>query len=478
MSHTREHLFINGEFVTPGGETRTVYEAATAQPLGTIRLATEADVDAAAQAAHAALPAWKALSFEERAAILNRFADALEKRAADTAVLCSRENGMPLIISEVMNGASPAGLVRLYLDYASRVDFEDVRPSLSGHTIVRRVPMGVVAAISPWNFPQGLAMMKIAPALATGNTVVFKAAPETTLDALVYADAAAEAGLPAGVLNVISGGRVPTQHLVKHPLVDKVAFTGSTEVGRSIAEACAPLFRPVTLELGGKSAGIVLPDADISQFANTLFETSFFNNGQTCYASTRILAPASRYDEVVETAAAVAQSLTVGDPTERDTLIGPMVTQERQKAVLGYIEQGKSSSARLVTGGGAVSDFDGWFVQPTVFADVDNADVIAQEEIFGPVLSIIKYETEDDAVRLANDSQYGLGGAIWSADAEHATEVARRIETGTIGINFYQLDLGSPFGGMKDSGLGRELGPEALSNYLQYQTIFRNTPVA
>lgn len=472
----RTELFINGDFTPAHGGATVVMEASTGQQLGTGATADIGDVDRAVAAARAALPGWAATTPTARAEIMDRFAAALASRAESTATLVSRENGMPITLSRRVNGMGPAATVTYYADLVRGSTFEEIRSSAIGHTIVRRVPYGVVAAIAPWNYPQPLAMLKIAPALATGNTVVFKAAPETFLDAMVFADAAIEAGLPQGVLNIISGGREPSEYLVSHPGVDKVAFTGSTEVGRAIAVACGRLLRPVTLELGGKSAAIVLDDVDLDSFAPGLYGASFANNGQTCFASTRILAPRSRYAEIVAAVGDFAKSLVIGDALDPSTQIGPLATEHHRKRVLNYIDVGKASKARLIAGGKPVAGLDGWFVEPTVFADVDNNDVIAREEIFGPVLSIIQYDDEDHAVQIANASNYGLGGTVWSKDTDRATSIARRVETGTVGINQFTLDRGSPFGGFKASGLGRELGPEALGNYVQYQSIFKTGP--
>lgn len=473
MGLDRPQLFINGEFVTGTAPHVDVVNPTTGKPLGSAATASIADIDSAVAAANAALPAWSATPPVERAEILERFAGALAARSEETAALCSQENGMPIAISAAANGLAPAGLLGIYAGVARGLTWEETRPSLTGTTEIRRVPVGVAAAISPWNYPQTLAMMKIAPALAAGCTVVFKAALETALDAFVFADAALEAGLPAGVLNIVPAGLEASQHLVSHPNIDKVAFTGSTPTGRAIGEVCGRLLRPVTLELGGKSAGIVLDDVDLDVLAAGLFGASFPNNGMTCYASTRLLVPASRYTEVVDTVTSVVKSFKVGDPLEQNTLIGPMVTSNHQKRVLEFIEKGKSSQARLTTGGSAVSEFDGYFVAPTVFADVDNSDIIAQEEIFGPVLSIIKYDNDAQAVQIANDSEFGLGGTVWSTDTDRADHIAHQIKAGTVGINSYTLDLGSPFGGVKASGYGRELGPEGIDPYLTYQSIYK-----
>jgi aldehyde dehydrogenase (NAD+) len=342
---------------------------------------------------------------------------------------------------------------------------------------VRREPVGVVAAIVPWNYPQALAAFKLAPALAAGCTVVLKAAPETALDALVFAEAARECGMPPGVLNVVPGGVEAGKHLVSHPGVDKVSFTGSTVAGRIIAEVCGRLLRPVTLELGGKSAAIILDDADLDATLRGLRSVSFVNNGQTCYLGSRILAPRSRYAEVIDALVTLVDGFTVGDPLDGATDIGPVVTARQRDRVLGYIEAGNDSGARLVAGGGIPKDQPrGWFVSPTVFADVDNSDRIAQEEIFGPVLAVIAYDDDADAIALANDSQFGLAGTVWSTDTDRATDVARAVKTGTIGVNGYQLDMGAPFGGVKASGLGRELGPEGLEEFFDLKSIYRIGP--
>jgi len=342
---------------------------------------------------------------------------------------------------------------------------------------VRREAVGVVAAIIPWNYPQALAAMKVAPALAAGCTVVLKASPETALDALVFAEAAVDAGLPPGVLNVVAGGPATGAYLVAHPGVDKVAFTGSTATGRVVAEICGRLMRPVTLELGGKSAAIILDDADLDATMRGLRTASFVNNGQTCHLSSRIPAPKSRYDEIVDAVAALAESMAVGDPLNPSTEIGPMVSSRQRERVLGYIGVGKDSGARLVAGGSVPKDQPwGWFVSPTVFADVDNSDRLAREEIFGPVLTISAYDTDDEAIALADDSEFGLAGTVWSTDTDRATSVARAVHTGSIGINDYALDMRAPFGGVKASGLGRELGPEGLEAYRTLKSIYRTGP--
>ena len=473
---TDARLFIAGEIRT-AADSEPVLEAATGELLGDGASATKADIDAAVVAARAALPHWRSASPDHRAQALTAFAAALHRRAASTSELVTRENGMPMALSGGANGLFPAVLMGYYAKLITRTPIEEVRPSTIGHTIVRREPVGVVAAIVPWNYPQALAAFKLAPALAAGCTVVLKASPETALDALVFAEAAEEAGLPAGVLNVVPGGAEAGAHLVSHPGVDKVSFTGSTAVGRIIGEACGRLLRPVTLELGGKSAAIILDDADLDATMAGLKSVSFIKNGQTCFLGSRILAPRARYGEVVEALAGLVAGLRVGDPLDTATDIGPVVSARQRERVLDYIETGKISGATLIAGGGVPADQPrGWFVSPTVFADVDNSDRIAQEEIFGPVLAVIPYDGDEQAIALANDSEFGLAGTVWSTDADRATEVAREMRTGTVGVNDYQLDIGAPFGGVKASGIGRELGPEGLDEFFDLKSIYRVGP--
>ena len=475
----RPALFIDGRWAAPvtGGHV-DVIEAATEKPLGRCAIAGPADVDAAVSAARSALTGpWAALSAEARAAVLRRCADALQERGRETAQLVSRENGMPISLSKGVNGFGPATMLRYYADLIADGPAADVRPSaFGGRTVVRREPVGVVAAITPWNYPQPLAAMKLAPALAAGCTVVLKPAPETGLDAFVFADAAEAAGLPPGVVNVIPAEREASAYLVAHSGVDKVAFTGSTGAGRSIAATCGQLLRPVTLELGGKSAAIVTHDADLEVFARNLLDVSLVNNGQTCHACTRILAPRSRYAETVDAVTETVRALSVGDPLDRGTAIGPLVSAAQRSRVLGFIRAGRKEGYRVTTGGGAPADQpQGWFVEPTVFEGVDNGARIAQEEIFGPVLTITAYDTEDDAVAIANDSEYGLGGTVWTTDEERGLALAARVHTGTVGVNHYALDVAAPFGGVKASGLGRELGPEGMAPYLATKSIYLAT---
>jgi acyl-CoA reductase-like NAD-dependent aldehyde dehydrogenase len=480
MPISYDSFFIGGEWVRPSSAARIdVTSASTEEAIGSVPEAQEADVDAAVAAARRAFDdpdGWSQQEPAERAAAIERLAAALEARAGEMAQRVSAQNGMPISIATMLEGGFPVIVLRYMAGLVANATFEEERPGhLGGTTIVRREPIGVVGGIVPWNYPQTLAAFKYGPALAAGCTIVLKPSPETVLDAFLLAEAAADAGIPPGVINIVPGGREVGAYLVQHRDVDKVAFTGSTAAGRRIAETCGRLLRPVTLELGGKSAAIVLDDADLdlAKIGNDLFAATLVNNGQTCYLGTRVLAPRSRYDEVIDTLAAFASSLAVGDALDPATQIGPMASDRHRDRVEGYIAKGTSDGARLVTGGGRPKNLNhGWFVEPTVFADVDNASTIAQEEIFGPVLAVIPYHDEADAIRIANDSDYGLGGSVWTTDAEHGKDVARRVRTGTIGINGYLPDPGAPFGGVKASGIGRELGPDAVTAYQQYKSIY------
>ncbi|CDO90247.1 aldehyde dehydrogenase [Mycobacterium triplex] len=473
----RNAFFIGGGWspASRPAKTTDVLEAATGKLLGSATLAGIGDVDAAVNAAGEALRgSWGATSGAQRAEVMRAMGASLKARGKDIAALVSRENGMPRRLSLGANGFFPSIALDYYAGLAERIDDQDVRTGALSQVTVRREPVGVVAAVVPWNYPMGLAAMKIAPALAAGCTVVLKPPPETALDAFAWADAALQAGLPAGVLNVIPGDREAGAALVAHPGVDKVAFTGSTAAGRAIGEVCGRLLRPVTLELGGKSAAVITDDAELDDFVAALADICLPNNGQTCHATTRILAPASRYGEIVDAVTDTVRALRVGDPLDKATQIGPLVSAAQRARVLGYIENGRAAGARLTTGGGVPADQSlGWFVEPTVFADVDNAMAIARDEIFGPVLCVLPYRDDDEAIAIANDSDYGLGGTVWAADPERGAALAARMRTGSVGINHYALDVVGPFGGVKASGLGRELGPEGLAPYLALKSVYR-----
>lgn len=474
----RMNFYIGGKWVEPadGGGVVDVREAATGQVFARAAVGSPNDIDAAVRAARRAFDEgpWSTYSVADRVAVMRRFAAALRARGDETARLVSRENGMPISLSSVANREVPASLLERYADMIEADQLETVQPSGLGSTIVRREPIGVVGAITPWNFPQSVAMFKIAPALAAGCTIVLKHAPETPLDSYVFADAAAEAGLPPGVLNVVLGDREAGAALVAHPGVDKIAFTGSTAAGRAIGAECGRLVRRCTLELGGKSAALFCEDGDVETLIREIGVTSFLNNGQTCTAQMRLLAPRSRYDEVVEALADYASSLVVGDPLDAGTQIGPMASETHMHRVQEFIDDARrGGDVRLVAGGDRPRGVSpGWFVAPTVFADVPPSHRLFREEVFGPVLTVTPYDSEDEAIALANDSEYGLAGSVWTTDEAKGIEYARRIRSGTVGVNYFDLDPGAPFGGYKLSGLGRELGPQALESYFEWKSIF------
>lgn len=480
MREFHEDFYIGGQWVKAHSSSHIdVVNPATEEVWGRVPDAAAADVDAAVAAARATFKSgvWSGIAAAARAAIMLRFADELAARGDAMGQTITRENGTPISESGAA-AAHSAGILRYYAGLADYVDQDDRRPfpgAPGKYTQVYREPRGVCLLIAPWNFPLTLVMVKLAPALIAGCTVVIKPAAETPLDLRVLIAAAEAAGVPAGVINLLTGGREAGALMVQHPGIAKVAFTGSTGAGRIIAAQCATLLRPVTLELGGKSASIVLPDARVEDFAKLVNRTCLRNTGQTCYNSTRILAPKSRYDEVVEAVAATVSATPIGDPLDPATVFGPSASKAQRDRVDEYIRIGIAEGARVVTGGeGMPQGIDrGFYVRPTVFADVNNSMRIAQEEIFGPVLVVIPFEDEDDAVRIANDSAYGLGGSIFTSDPQRAEAMARRIETGSVGINFYGSNLAAPFGGWKDSGIGMEYGPEAIGAYVRMKSIHR-----
>ncbi|MFF5263088.1 aldehyde dehydrogenase [Actinomadura viridis] len=477
----REHdrLFIGGQWTIPAGTgTIDVISPHTEEVVGRVPDGTPADMDAAVAAARAAFDhgPWPRMTPAERAEVLGRLSAIYAERQQAMADLVTEQMGSPILFSIFGQAALPQMVLQYYADLAATFTWDEERPGMLGPVTVTREPVGVVAAIYPWNVPQFTLMLKLAPALIAGCTVVAKPSPEAPLDAYLLAEWIQEAGLPPGVVNFVPAGRETGAYLVEHPGIDKVAFTGSTAAGREIGAACGRLLRPATLELGGKSAAIICQDADLDVTIEGLKMASLMNNGQACAAQTRILAPRSRYDEVADALAAMVSGLAVGDPADYGTEIGPMVARRQQERVENYIRIGQDEGAKLLTGGLTRPHDQGWYVAPTVFADVGNGMRIAREEIFGPVLVLIPYEDEDDAITIANDSDYGLGGSVWTSDVDHGVDLARRVRTGSCGVNLYVLDPNTPFGGYKSSGLGRELGPEGLNPYLEYKAIPRPTP--
>ncbi|MDH6423053.1 aldehyde dehydrogenase [Aurantimicrobium minutum] len=475
-----DDLFIGGQWVKSGsGAFIDVTDPATEEIWAKVPAADEADINKAVAAASAAFrgKGWRDISAHERANYMRKLADEFESRAEALAQIITSENGTPISETRLAAGHG-AGLLRYYAGLADFVEKKDSRPypDRPGHyTEVHRHPRGVCALIAPWNYPVALVMIKLAPALIAGCTVVIKPASETPLDLRILMEASVAAGLPEGVINLVTCTRHTVGALVEHPDVAKVAFTGSTEVGRFLAEQCGRLLKPVTLELGGKSASIVLEDADLEYFGKMVTRTSLRNTGQTCYNATRILAPRSRYDEVVDAVATAVKNSQQGDPFNESTVFGPSASKKQYDTVTNYIKIGQEEGASVATGGsGRPEGLDrGYFAKPTVFANVDNSMRVAQEEIFGPVLVVVPYENEQDAVRIANQSPYGLGGNIFTTDTDHGAELAAQIETGSMGINFYASNLAAPFGGWKDSGLGMEYGPEGINAYTRLQSIHR-----
>ncbi|MGK5696823.1 aldehyde dehydrogenase family protein [Streptomyces sp. URMC 128] len=454
-------MYIQGAWRPAAGQdVIEVVNPADEQVIGMVPAGTAEDVDAAVRAARAALPDWAATPPAERAARLAALRDVLTARADEIAETVTAELGSPLKFSQAVHAAVPIAVAGSYAELAATYAFEEK----TGNSVVHHEPVGVVAAITPWNYPLHQIVAKVAPALAAGCTIVVKPAEDTPLVARLFADAVHETGLPAGVFNLVTGlGPVAGQALAEHPGVDLVSFTGSTAVGRRIAAIAAGQVKKVALELGGKSANVILPTADLAKAVNVGVANVMSNSGQTCSAWTRMLVHHDQYDEAVGLAATAAAKFG-----ER---IGPVVNAKQQARVRGYIEKGVAEGARLVAGGPEAPREKGYFVSPTVFADVTPDMTIAQEEIFGPVLSILRYEDEEDALRIANGTVYGLAGAVWAGDEAEAVAFARRMETGQVDINGGRFNPLAPFGGYKQSGVGRELGVHGLAEYLQTKSL-------
>lgn len=416
---------------------------------------------------------WNGSSPADRADQLYALADAIEARTEQLSSLIAEEVGSTGQFASGVNCMVSGFLLRYYADLVRDQRREEVRPSAFGHSVVRRTGVRVAALIVPWNYPVISAVGKIGPALAAGATVVLKPSPESTLTTFVLAEAVLDAGIPPGVINIVPAGREVSEYLVTHPGIDKVSFTGSTPVGRRIGGLCGELLRPVTLELGGKSAAVLLEDASLDSFLPAMINASFANNGQTCTNNTRILAPRRRYREVLDAVSDTVRGYRVGDPRDEATDIGPVVSAAHRERIEGYIQAGIAAGAVATVGGGRPKGLpNGYFVDPTVFGHASPEMSISREEIFGPVVTVLPYDDSDDAaVALANNSEFGLAGSVWSADWDRALAVARRIDTGLQGINApSNLDLGAPFGGWKASGIGSELGPEGLEAYRNLST--------
>ncbi|MFF2553794.1 aldehyde dehydrogenase [Nocardia sp. NPDC058058] len=468
-----QSLFIGGSWTAPAGsETVQVVSPATLETVGSVPDPTRADVDAAVAAARRSFDhgPWRTTPPEERAALLARAVALLDQKSGDFAAALSAEMGAPTMTATTLNYIPARGTLDFYAGLGKSFPWTESRTGLFGTTRVSREAVGVVAAVIAWNVPIFLAVNKLAPALLAGCSVVLKPAPLTPLSANLLADLFAEAGLPEGVLSVLPAGPEVSEYLISHPDVDKVTFTGSTAVGRKIASIAGSQLKRCSLELGGKSAAILLPDMDIADMPKLAF-SGLMNSGQACVAQTRILAPRSRYDEIVDALTESVRLFPLGLPDDPNAQLGPLISQTQRERVEGYIAKGKDEGARLIQGGGRPSDLPGWYVEPTVFADVANSMTIAREEIFGPVLSVLPYDTEQEAIAIANDSDYGLAGSVYTTDIEHGAEVASQIRTGTYAINWYAFDASAPFGGYKTSGIGRENGPEGLDAYCELKSV-------
>ncbi|MDI9896124.1 aldehyde dehydrogenase [Rhodococcus sp. IEGM 1381] len=469
-----DKLFIGGKWVEPSSDkVIEVVSPITEELLATVPDAQPADIDRAVAAARKAFDEgpWPRMTAAERAPYLIRIQEEVEKRFDAMTEAFTAEIGAPA-------GASVAfhnNALKMWGDASTlheRFEFEEQRTWAEGHGTLVREPIGVVATIIPWNGPVATASLKIAPALAAGCTVVLKPAPEGPVSTMILAEALEAAGLPEGVISLLPGGRETGEHLVRHKDVDKISFTGSTLAGRKIMSICGERIARVTLELGGKSAGIIADDIALDKVFPALAFAGIGHSGQVCAAITRIVVPRHRQDEIVETIKSIFESVPVGDPREEGTVIGPLAAERQRTRVLDYIEVGKAEGARLVTGGGRPAGLDkGWYVEPTLFADVTNDMRIAQEEIFGPVVVVIPFDTIDEAVAIANDSDYGLSGAVYADDEALAESMARRIRTGQISVNSWDMCVTQPFGGYKQSGLGREGNVEGLSSFLETKLI-------
>ncbi len=463
-----DKLYIDGRWVAPHGRgTIDADHAATEEAITRIPEGDEADANAAVLAARAAFDAWSTTPVAERAAFVRQVSVELAARADDLAMAIATEVGMPLKLARKVQTDGPVANWAAYAKVAEGFEFE----KRVGSSLVLREPIGVVGCITPWNFPLNQITLKVAPALAAGCTVVLKPSEVAPSVAFILAEAIDKAGLPKGVFNLVTGyGPVVGEALAKHPEVDMISFTGSTRAGRRVGEVAAQTIKRVALELGGKSPSVILDDADLAAAVKGTIGNCYLNSGQACIAQTRMLVPQARFDEAKALAKEVADKFTVGDPLGEGAKLGPLVSAVQRDRVVGLIRKAIDEGAELVTGGPDAPQPKGYFVQPTVFATTDPKSTIAQEEVFGPVLTILPYADEDEAVRIANDTPYGLGGAVWG-DEEHAIRVARRIRTGQIDINGGPYNPRAPFGGYKQSGNGRESGVYGFEEFLEYKSL-------
>ena len=465
-------FYVNGKWVKPAGTgTIDVINSTTEEVMGHVPEGTAEDINTAVAAARGAFTSWAETPPAERARYLGAIAEKLQARMNEIAEVIASEVGMPLPLSTAVQAGLPAAVMGYYANLLSEFKFED---EPVGNSLVVREPVGVVGCITPWNFPLHQVVAKVAPALAAGCTVVLKPSEVAPLTSFMFAEIIDEVGLPAGVFNLVTGyGPVVGEAIAAHKDVDMVSFTGSTRAGKRVSELAAKTVKRVALELGGKSANIILDDADFDKAVRSGVSSCYFNSGQTCSALTRMLVPRERHAEAVGIAKEAAEKFTPGDPRHTKTKLGPLVSATQRERVVSYIRKGIEEGATLVVGGAEMPEGieKGYFVRPTVFADVRNDMTIAQEEIFGPVLSIIPYDNEDDAIRIANDTIYGLAGGVWSSDTDRAKRVARRLRAGSVEINGGNFNPFAPFGGYKQSGNGRELGKYGLEEYLELKAM-------
>lgn len=471
----RNQLLIGGEWTSPAGDTTLEVRSPHDQTLvAVVPEASTADADLALQRARSAADKpWPSSTVAERADLLRQLSKTLQAQSTEIAATATAEMGSPAKFSLFGQVFAATMVFDGFAEVVESFAFEERRQGAIGPTLIQKVPVGVAVGIVPWNVPLVISAFKLGAAIAAGTPIVLKPSPEAPVTSFLLADAVESLGLPAGMVSILPGGAALGQYLVSHPLVDKVSFTGSTAAGRTVGAACGELLKRCTLELGGKSAGIILDDADLATTVPQLLDAGLQNNGQVCAAQTRILVPRSRHGEIVDALADHMRAMTVGDPAAPETDIGPLVADRQRDRVEGYIRAGLDDGARLVTGGGRPDDLDpGFYVEPTLFDDVDNSSRIAREEIFGPVLTVVPYADDDEAVALANDSDFGLSGSVWTSDTDRGVAVASQVRTGLCAINSgIIVDPKSPFGGFKASGIGREMGPEGLSAYLETRTV-------
>jgi aldehyde dehydrogenase (NAD+) len=470
-----DQFFIGGQWVPPSSDaTIKVIDSDTEELFFTVAEAQAADISRAVEAARDAFDTgpWPRLTHAERAAYLRAIGAELSKRSDDIGQIWPRESGVLHAIARY-GGSGAQGTFNSFADLAETFPFEEpARPTAGQFGLIVREPVGVVGAIIPWNGPMGLISNKVAPALLAGCTVVLKSSPEAPGEGYLIAEAAEAAGLPPGVLNVVTADREVSELLVRDPRVDKITFTGSTAAGRRIASICGERIARCTLELGGKSAAVILDDMDLETAAQTLSKAECFLSGQVCSSLTRIVVTQQRHDQLLDALAGTFSQVRVGDPFDQQTQMGPLAAARQRDRVEGYIAKGKADGFTLATGGGRPKDLErGWYVEPTVFGNVDNSSVIAQEEIFGPVLSVIPARDEQDAIRIANDTIYGLNASVFTEDVDRARQVAGQLRSGTVGHNAFRTDFGVAFGGFKQSGIGREGGREGLLPFLETKTV-------